>query len=124
MESDANGKEGCEKMLTGILAHKLAKKEIEDYEAAKRSFYNNPLHWNNNKRRRHGFPALRGNINRERSKRFRSFRPSTELFNLIDDEVSKALSADFLRSEYYKNFVEEKVVVKGDHPYAYYLEIE
>ena len=28
------------------------RKEIWDYEAAQKNFYNDPLHWSNNKRRR------------------------------------------------------------------------
>lgn len=100
------------------------RKEIWDYEAAQKNFYNDPLHWSNNKRRRHGLPALRGNINQERSKHFRSFRPSVRLFNLIADATSEQISTNLQGSEYYCKFVEAKEVAKGDFPYNYYFKIE
>ena len=33
----------------------IARKEKEDYEKKKKDFYDNPLHWDNNKRRRHQY---------------------------------------------------------------------
>ena len=47
---------------------KLAREELEGYRRKKKAFYNNPIHWNNNKRKRHGLSVLRGNVNKYRSK--------------------------------------------------------
>lgn len=38
--------------------HEAARKEEQKYLQKKENFYNNPLHWSNNRRRRHGFPVL------------------------------------------------------------------
>lgn len=37
---------------------KLAREELEEYKRKRKSFYDNPVHWDNNKRRRHGLPTL------------------------------------------------------------------
>lgn len=37
---------------------RLAKEEKEEYERNKNAFYADPIHWSNNKRRRHGLPVL------------------------------------------------------------------
>nr|DAE65158.1 MAG TPA: hypothetical protein [Bacteriophage sp.] len=42
---------------------RLAKEEKEEYERNKNAFYADPIHWSNNKRRRHGLPVLRGIVN-------------------------------------------------------------
>ena len=67
----------------------MVEEEIREYQKKKKEFYNNPLHWNNNMRRRHGLPVLRGKINKYRSKRYPAFHPTAELFCLLDDVVSK-----------------------------------
>lgn len=54
---------------------RLVKEEKEEYERNKNAFYVNPIHWDNNKRRRHGLPVLRGYINEYRSKIYPPFRP-------------------------------------------------
>lgn len=43
---------------------KLAREELEEHRRKKKAFYANPIHWDNNKRRRHGLPVLRGRINK------------------------------------------------------------
>ena len=40
---------------------RLAKEEKEEYERNKNVFYADPIHWNNNKRRRHGLSGVIGN---------------------------------------------------------------
>ena len=42
---------------------KIARQEKEEYEKKRAEYYANPLHWDNNKRRRCGLPVLRGKIN-------------------------------------------------------------
>lgn len=49
---------------------KLAREELGEYRRKKKAFYDNPIHWNNNKRRRHGLPVLRGSVNKYRSKEY------------------------------------------------------
>jgi hypothetical protein len=55
---------------------KLAKKELEEYRKRKAAFYNNPFHWTNNKRRMNHLPVLRGNVNKNRIKKYPSFHIS------------------------------------------------
>lgn len=45
--------------------------------------------WNNNMRRRHSLPVLRGKMNKYRSKRYPCFHPTAKLFYLFDNAVSK-----------------------------------
>ena len=45
----------------------IARKEKEDYEKKKKDFCDNPLHWDNNKRKRHHLPVLRGSTNKNRA---------------------------------------------------------
>ena len=42
--------------------NKLAKEEKEEYERKKNAFYADPIHWNNNKRKRHGLSVLREGV--------------------------------------------------------------
>lgn len=49
---------------------KLAREELEEYRRKKQAFYANPIHWDNNKRRRHGLTALRGRVNKHRLKEY------------------------------------------------------
>lgn len=93
---------------------RLAKEEKEEYERNKNAFYADPIHWSNNKRRRHGLPALRGNINRYRSKTYPAFRPTVKFFGLLDDIVSETLENNFKKNEYFNSFVEAKDFAIGD----------
>lgn len=55
---------------------RLLKEELEEYKRKKKEFYDNPIHWTNNKRRRYGLPVLRGEVNKNRSKRYSSHPPT------------------------------------------------
>lgn len=89
----------------------IARKEKEEYEKRKAAFYNNPLHWSNNKRRMHGLHALRGSINKCRSKRYPSYRPTAHLFCTIEDMLDEIISSELSSNKFFNNFVEFKSLV-------------
>lgn len=70
---------------------KLAREELEEYRRKKKAFYDNPIHWNNNKRRRHGLPVLRGNVNKCRLKEYPGFHPSVRFFGMMEDLFDEIL---------------------------------
>ena len=92
----------------------IARKEKEDYEKKKADFYNNPLHWSNNQRRRHHLPVLRGNINKYRSKRYPSFYPTARTCCLIEDVMDDILTYNFKNNEFFNQFVDVKDLNIGD----------
>lgn len=92
----------------------IARKEKEDYEKKKRSFYNNPLHWSNNKRRRHHLPVLRGNINKHRSKSYPSFHPTARICCMIEDVIDEVLTDNMKNNEFFGKFVDVKNIGVGD----------
>lgn len=92
----------------------IARKEKEDYEQRKSEFYNNPIHWSNNKRRRYGLPTLRGRVNKCRSKRYPSFRPTARFFCLIEDVIEETLTDKFKSNEFFNKFVDYKDLALGD----------
>lgn len=83
----------------------LAKRNINNYKTRREEFYNNPMHWDNNKRRSAGLPVLRGNLNKYRSKVFRSSVSSSELFKEIEREINKAFSDYAFSNSYFDEFV-------------------
>lgn len=83
----------------------LAKQDINNYKIRREEFYNNPVHWDNNKRRHAGLPVLRGDINRCRSKVFRSSILSSELFEETEKEIDNAFSDYMFTSSYFDEFV-------------------
>ena len=93
---------------------KLAKEEKEEYKRNKNAFYADPIHWNNNKRRRYGLPVLRGNVNKYRSKTYLAFHPSVNFFGLLDDIITEIIEDSFKTQEYFNSFVEVKKLVAGD----------
>ena len=96
---------------------RLAKEEKEEYERNKNAFYNNPIHWSNNKRRRYGLPVLRGDINKYRSKIYPVFHPSVKFFGLLDDITTEILENKFENGEFndfFNSFVEAKDLAVGD----------
>ena len=93
---------------------RLAKEEKEEYERNKSAFYADPIHWSNNKRRRHGLSVLRGDINKYRSKIYPAFHPSVKFFGLLDDIITEKLEDNFKNNEYFNSFVEEKDLAVGD----------
>ena len=83
----------------------LTKKEIPD---------DNPLHWDNNKRRRHHLPVLRGSINKYRSKRYPSFHPTAHLYYIVEDVIDDILTDNFKNNEFFNQFVDVKDLNIGD----------
>ena len=93
---------------------RLAKEEKEEYERNKSAFYADPIHWSNNKRRRHGLSVLRGDINKYRSKIYPAFHPSVKFFGLLDDIITEKLEDNFKNNEYFNSFVKGKDLAIGD----------
>lgn len=91
---------------------KLAREELEEYRRKKKAFCDNPIHWNNNKRRRHRLPVLRGSINKCRLKEYPGFHSSVRFFGMMEDlfdEILITIMEDNLNS-----FVEVKDLAVGD----------
>ena len=103
---------------------KIARQEKEDYENKRTAFYNNPLHWDNNKRRRYGLPVLRKNINKCRAKRYPSFRPTVRFFCLLEDVIDEILTDKFNSNELFENFVDIKDLNVGDTKVYYTSDCE
>lgn len=92
---------------------RLAKEEKEEYERNKNAFYADPIHWNNNKRRRYGLSVLRGSVNKYHSKKYPVFYPSVKFFGLLEDIITETLEDNF-NNEYFNFFVEVKDLAVGD----------
>lgn len=99
--------------------NKIARQEKEEYEKKRAEFYNNPLHWDNNKRRRHGLPVLRGKLNKCRSKRYPSFHPTARLMCIIEDVIDEVLTNKFKSNEFFNEFVDVKNIAVGDKNMSY-----
>lgn len=93
---------------------KLAREELEGYRRKKKAFYDNPIHWDNNKRRKHGLPVLRGNVNKCRLKEYPRFHPSVKLFGRLDDIITETIVDNFKNNEYFNSFVKGKDLAIGD----------
>ena len=91
---------------------KLAKEELEEYRRKKKAFYANPIHWDNNKRRRHGFPVLRGRVNKHRLKEYPGFHPSVRFFCMMEDLFDEILITTM--EDCFNSFVEVKDLAVGD----------
>lgn len=87
---------------------KIIRQEKEEYEKKKTDFYNNPLHWDNNKRRRYGLPVLRGRFNKGRIKHYPSFRPTPRSFFILEDVIEEVLTDKFKSNEFFQKFVDIK----------------
>ena len=94
--------------------NKLAKEEKEEYERKKNAFYADPIHWNNNKRKRHGLSVLRGSVNKYRSKKYQTFHPSVKFFDRLDDIITETIVNNFKNNEYFNSFVKGKDLAIGD----------
>lgn len=93
---------------------RLAKEEKEEYERNKNAFYADPIHWNNNKRRRHGLHVLRGSVNKCRLKEYPRFHPSVKFFDRLDDIITETIVDNFKNNEYFNSFVKGKDLAIGD----------
>lgn len=92
---------------------KLAREELEEYRRKKKAFYDNPIHWDNNKRRRYGLPVLRGNVNKCRLKEYQGFFfPSVLLFGMMEDLFDEILITTM--EDNLNSFVEVKDIAVGD----------
>ena len=92
----------------------ILRQEKEEYEIKKKEFYENPLHWSNNKRRMHGLATLRGRVNKCRSKKFHSFRPTPRVFFLIEDIIEETLCENWKDDKYFGRFADVKNINVGD----------
>jgi hypothetical protein len=92
----------------------LAAKEKEEYNRKRYDFYNDPLHWDNNKRRRHHLPVLRGNKNKYRSKTFPAFHPTVRFFCTIEDMIDDVLGDVITQDRFFNQFVDTKNLEWGD----------
>ena len=93
---------------------RLAKEEKEEYERNKNAFYADPIHWNNNKRKRYGLSVLRGSVNKYRSKKYPAFYPSVKFFGRLDDIITETLEDNFKNNKYFNSSVEVKDLAVGD----------
>lgn len=91
---------------------KLARKELEEYRRKKKAFYDDHIHWNNNKRRRHGLPVLRGSVNKNRLKEYPEFHPSVRFFCMMEDLFDEILITKI--EDDYNSFVDVKDLAVGD----------
>ena len=91
---------------------KLAREELEEHRRKKKAFYANPIHWDNNKRRRHGLPVLRGRINKHCLKKYPGFRPSVRFFCMMEDLFDEILITTM--EDDFNSFVEVKDLAVGD----------
>ena len=93
---------------------RIARQEKEEYKKKRAEFYANPLHWDNNKRRRCGLPVLRGKINKYRSKRYPSFHPIARFMCIIEDTIDEVITDGFKNDKYFEKFVDIKDMALGD----------
>lgn len=91
---------------------KLAREELEEYRRKKKAFYANPIHWDNNKRRRRGLPVLRGRANKYRLKEYPGFHPSVRFFCMMEDLFDEILITTM--EDGFNSFVEVKNLAVGD----------
>lgn len=72
----------------------VAKKEWDEYKAARNKFYSNPIHWSNNKRKRNGLAVLRGQCNKTRLKDFPKYNKysiSPTLYHAMEGCIDAAI---------------------------------
>ncbi len=91
---------------------KLAREELKEYRRKKKAFYDNPIHWSNNKRRTHGLPTLRGSVNKYRLKEYPGFFPSVRFFGMMEDLFDEILITTI--EDDFNSFVEVKDLAAGD----------
>ena len=92
----------------------IIRKEKVQYEIKKKEFYDDPLHWTNNKRRRHGLNTLRGKTNKYRSKKYPSFKPTPTVFFLLEDIIEESLCETLLKDNFFEKFVDFNNIDIGD----------
>ena len=90
---------------------KLAREELEEYRHKRKVFYDNPIHWDNNKRKRNGMPVLRGTINKHRLKEYPGFHPSVRFFCMMEDLFDEILIT--VMEDDFNSFVEARNEVES-----------
>lgn len=100
---------------------KQFRQDKEKYEIDKQKFYANPIHWDNNKRKRAGLHTLRRTCNNDGNKKFRCFRTSQDLFKIFDDVIDKYL-LDKFNENWFDNFVEVRNLNHNDMEGEYLYE--
>lgn len=94
--------------------NEILRQEKEEYEIKKKEFYENPLHWSNNKRKMRGLLVLRGMNNKYRSKKFYSFKPTPRVFSLVEDIVEEMICNSWKDNKFFDKFVDFKDIDIGD----------
>lgn len=84
------------------------RQEKEEYEKRRADFYNNPLHWSNNKRRMHGLSVLRGVVNKRREKHYPPFQSTTYLSSIFEDIIDATIGSKYYDNIFIDEFVEFK----------------
>jgi hypothetical protein len=92
---------------------KLVKEDLEEYRRRKVIFDNNPLHWANNKRKIHHLPVLRGNINKNRLKRYHRYFVSAKAYLGLESIIDEAIADSLNWSYFEENFVSVNELKEG-----------
>lgn len=101
---------------------KQFRQDKEKYEINKQKFYADPKHWDNNKRKRAGLHTLRRTCNKDRNKKFRCFRVSQELFEMVDNFADEYLKVHLANNPLFNGFVELKNLQTGNMEGEYLYE--
>jgi hypothetical protein len=92
---------------------RLAKNEFEEYVRKKEAFNDNPVHWDNNKRRRHKLPTLRWKLNKNRLKKYPAFYPSVRFYCMMEDLMNEIFTG-VMWDEFFNSFVDVKDLANND----------
>lgn len=92
---------------------RLAKNEFEEYVRKKEAFNDNPVHWDNNKRRRHKLPTLRWKLNKNRLKKYPAFYPSVRFYCMMEDLMNEIFTG-VMWNEFFNSFVDVKDLANND----------
>lgn len=90
----------------------VMKQEVEQIKQQRNKFYNDPIHWSNNKRRRNGLSVLRGDVNRYRSKTFK-FYITIDMLNAFENLVDCHIE-DNIR-KLFDSFVDIEKIYFGEY---------
>lgn len=89
-----------------VKLREAARKEKQEYLQKKEKFYNNPLHWANNRRRKNGLHVLRGSANKKDRCYFPSFHPTSFLLGIIEDMIEDKLANKLSNGQFFNQFVD------------------
>lgn len=90
----------------------VMKQEVEQMKKQRNKFYNDPIHWSNNKRRRNGLSVLRGDVNRYRSKTFQ-FYITVAMLNAFENLVDCHIEDNI--GKLFDSFIDIKKVSFGEY---------